>query len=308
MTASLTKVVKKEFAMSLRRFLYTHFVKVERKLAGLKAKKIDIDDGQVSYLVGGKGPVLVLLHGFGANKDNWNRIARYLTKDFTLIIPDIPGFGESVKSQSLNYQLQDQLTRLHQFFDCLELKKFSLLGNSYGGYLAANYGSRFAKKINRLILLNPLGVESAESSLVFENIVLGGNNILLPTNKDEVNNLLNKCFVQRPYIPDFVISTMAVDVARTQKLNHKLFYQVHHISQSKITFDQPIEQSLKSYTKPVDIYWGEDDKILHPSGAQLLAQAIPNAHSNMLKKTGHLPMLESPKLIAEKIVHRQSEI
>lgn len=307
MLTSLVKVVNKEFAMNLGRFFYAQFIKVERKLAGLKAKQALVDDGQISYLIGGKGPVLVLLHGFGANKDNWNRIARHLTKHFTVIIPDIPGFGESVKSEAFSYQLQEQLTRLHQFFDCLGLKEFSLVGNSYGGYLAANYSSRFANKINRLSLLNPLGVESAGLSLVFENIVLGGNNILLPKSEGEVNNLLNKCFVQRPFIPNFVISTMAVDFAQTQKLNHKLFYQVHHVSQNKITFDQPIEQSLRSYSKPVDVYWGEDDKILHPSGAKQLGLAIPNAHIIMLKKTGHLPMLESPKLLADKLIHRFNE-
>lgn len=288
--------------MNLGLFCYQNFLWLERKFARLTKKRINIDEGEVSYLIGGQGPVLVLLHGFGANKDNWNKIARNLTKHFKLIIPDIPGFGESFKTESLNYQLEDQLTRLHQFCDALQLERFSMIGNSYGGYLAANYACHFPNKVRRLGLLNPLGVESAQQSQVFENIVLGASNSLLPKSKSELNSLINKCFVQRPFIPDFAVACMAADLEKDNSLNHKLFYQVHHVSQQKITFDQPIEQSLKNYLNPIDVYWGEDDKILHPIGAQILGDNLPNARVNILHSVGHLPMLEIPEKLAQHII------
>lgn len=288
--------------MNLGLFCYQNFLWLERKLARLTKKQVTIDEGEVSYLTGGKGPTVILLHGFGANKDNWNKIARTLTKHFRLIIPDIPGFGESFKTGSANYQLEDQLTRLHQLFDALQLEKFSIVGNSYGGYLAANYASHFPNKINRLSLLNPLGVEAAQQSQLFENIVLGATNSLLPKNKSELNSLINKCFVQRPFIPDFAVACMAANLERDNTLNDKLFYQVHHVSEQKITFEQPIEQSLKNFANPIDVYWGDEDKVLHPAGAQVLSEQLSNVRVHMLNQVGHLPMLEVPEQLAQKII------
>ena len=285
--------------MNLGKFLYLNYIKFERRFAGLKAKQVSIDEGNINYLTGGTGPVLILLHGFGANKDHWNKIARYLTRHFRVIVPDIPGFGDSFKDVKLNYQIEDQLTRLHKFVDVMKLKQFSLAGSSYGGYLAANYTSHFPTKINRLSLFNPLGVQSSEQSVVFENIILGGRNILLPNTKQELICLVNKCFVNKPYFPDFVLNHLASEASQQEKLNHKLFYQIHHVSENKMTFEQPIEESLSHYTNPIDLYWGSEDKILHQSGADVLANKLENLEYIKLENMGHLPMLEAPQKIAE---------
>ncbi|WP_212747733.1 alpha/beta fold hydrolase [Pseudoalteromonas aurantia] len=53
--------------------LYQVGVSAERKLAGLSTKSIMIDEGEIAYIAGGKGEVILFLHGFGANKDNWVR-------------------------------------------------------------------------------------------------------------------------------------------------------------------------------------------------------------------------------------------
>ena len=68
----------------------------ERRVAGLERREIDLPDGiKYVYLEGGKGEALLLLHGFGANKDNFTRVAKYLTPHYRVIVPDHIGFGES---------------------------------------------------------------------------------------------------------------------------------------------------------------------------------------------------------------------
>ncbi len=87
----------------------------ERSSAGLEQKSINVGKLHFEYLEGGKGEVLVLLHGFGGNKDNWTRVAKYLTPHFRVIAPDIPGFGESTSDMDAKYSYDVQANRLHEF-------------------------------------------------------------------------------------------------------------------------------------------------------------------------------------------------
>jgi len=87
----------------------------ERSSASLAQKNIDIGNLHFEYLDGGNGEVLLLLHGFGANKDNWTRVAKYLTPHFRVIAPDIPGFGESTRDMDAKYTFNAQADRLHEF-------------------------------------------------------------------------------------------------------------------------------------------------------------------------------------------------
>ena len=75
---------------------------MERSAAGLEQKSIEVGKLHIEYLEGGKGEVLLLLHGFGGNKDNWTRVAKYLTPHFKVIAPDLPGFGESSSDTGYN--------------------------------------------------------------------------------------------------------------------------------------------------------------------------------------------------------------
>jgi pimeloyl-ACP methyl ester carboxylesterase len=87
----------------------------------------------IVYLEGGRGESVLLLHGFGADKDNWNLFSRYLTKRYHVIAPDLPVFGESSKIWSDQYNISAQVERVHDFVKQLGLKSFHLAGNSMGG-------------------------------------------------------------------------------------------------------------------------------------------------------------------------------
>jgi hypothetical protein len=112
-----------------------------RSKAGLTRKEVKIDDHTIVYLKGGKGPTILLLHGYTGNKDNWILFAPYLTKDYHVVIPDIPGYGESSKLEKAPYDLSSQMSRLHKFTRAVDLKKFNMAGNSMGGFFAGIYRS-----------------------------------------------------------------------------------------------------------------------------------------------------------------------
>src|ERR1700758_5044177 len=89
--------------------LATLAMNAERGAAHLQRKETDIPGMHVVYLEGGQGQPLILIHGFGADKDNWTRVARFLTPHYHVYAPDLPGFGESSKPDSAGYTVADQV-------------------------------------------------------------------------------------------------------------------------------------------------------------------------------------------------------
>jgi len=93
---------------------------LDRRAAGLVRKEIDLPGGlHYVYLEGGKGEPLVLLHGFGGMKDNFARVARFLTPRYRVIVPDEIGFAESSHPPDADYGSQAQAERVHALAQAL---------------------------------------------------------------------------------------------------------------------------------------------------------------------------------------------
>src|SRR5262249_61814458 len=85
----------------------------------LRSGGVRVDDVEIAYLEGGSGEPLILVHGFGATKDNFTRVAAYLTPHYRVLIPDLPGFGDSSKSETASYSITQQVQWLHAFATAL---------------------------------------------------------------------------------------------------------------------------------------------------------------------------------------------
>lgn len=98
--------------------------------------------------VGGKGPAVVLLHGFGFTGDMWAPLAIVLAKDHTVIVPDLRGMGMSDHPDT-GYNKKNQAVDIAGVMDALKVEKADLvthdIGNMVGYALAAQYSGRVAR-------------------------------------------------------------------------------------------------------------------------------------------------------------------
>src|SRR5947209_15402352 len=122
-------------------------INLERFKAGFRRKSVQLGDHRIVYSEGGKGEPVLLLHGFGASSDNWNRFASRLTKRYRVIAPDLPGWGQSTRIDSASYAYPHQLERLHHFVTQLGLKRFHVVGHSMGGFIASAYAARCPEQV-----------------------------------------------------------------------------------------------------------------------------------------------------------------
>jgi abhydrolase domain-containing protein 6 len=264
-----------------------YMIDAARSYAGLTKKEIKIDDHNIVYLEGGKGPTILLLHGYTGDKDNWTMFAPYLTKDYHVVIPDIPGYGESSMVEKASYDLSSQMSRLHKFAQALKLKKFHIVGNSMGGFFAGTYAVRYPDEVISLGLFNAAGVKSLEKSIVMKMAEKGENPLVLKDASD-MPRLMDLVFVKQPTLPYPIVKVMI----NTSLANRK-FYEKERKELFADLFS--LEKDLPKIKAQTLILWGDQDKIIDVSSVPVFEKGLKNHKTVIIKNCGHVPMIEKPQ-------------
>jgi len=130
----------------------------------LKMRYMDIGDKDARK-------VIVLLHGKNFSGYYWERVAKDLLKrKYRVIIPDQIGFGKSSKPNSYQYSFGQLALNTKALLDNLNIKKFDLVGHSMGGMLATTFAVNYTKLVNKLILINPIGLEDYGKYVEFKDV------------------------------------------------------------------------------------------------------------------------------------------
>lgn len=269
-------------------------VDLKRGLGGLERHEITLSSGlKYVYLESGKdnADTLVLLHGFGADKDNFTESAPYLKDNFHLIVPDHIGFGESSKPEDADYSPTAQARRLHELFTRLDLKRrIHIGGSSMGGHIAMTYASMYPAEVKSLWLLDPGGVWSSPESEMARIIRETGVNPLTAKTEEEFRNVFDLVMSQPPFVPGFVKDQMAQKRIANFDLEQKIFTQLKADN---------VEERVTGLATPTLLVWGTEDRVLHIGATDILEKLMPNVKTIKMEGIGHLPQLEAPKQTAE---------
>lgn len=268
-------------------YLYKKTIEKSRKAAGLTVKSVNVQDFKIVYSEGGKGETVLLLHGFGANRDNWNNFARSLTSRYHVIIPDLPGFGDSTKKADAMYNIMTQVVRLNQFAKQLKLKKFHIAGNSMGGNISGTFAATYPEMVKSLTLIDASGVKSpvkSDRQILTEK----GTNPLIVKDVKDFDRMLEYNFVNPPKLPSFMKKYLAKKSIESSKLNEQISIELGK------TDYLALEKNLYKIKAPTLIIWGDSDRVVHISSMPIFEKGIKGSRSVIIKGAGHLPMMEKP--------------
>ncbi|MCU0599308.1 MAG: alpha/beta hydrolase [Desulfobacterales bacterium] len=270
--------------------LYDTALKSEHWKAGLSEKKLDWNGKTISYLENnkdGKKQTIVLIHGFAANKENWVRFAAHLDSGYHVVIPDLPGHGESVKDFNLKYAYSDQVKYLHEILGRLKIEKFHMAGNSMGGAISCLYAAAYPDQVKSLLLIDPAGIHRYECELT--QMIKEGKNPLIVTCPDDFEKLMDFALEKKPYIPWPISTVLAEKAVENQEINKKMFSDMHE----RRGFE--FEDAIQTIKAPTLIVWGDQDRIISIKNATLFEQLIPGSKKIVFEGVGHAPMIELPE-------------
>jgi|SRR5699024_3443721 len=264
----------------------------ERRRGHLKARRLRCGNIDWQLLEGGHGEPLVLLHGFNGDGYHFTRVSRRLGQHFRVIVPDLPGFGQTLFEGELAYHIEAQAERVQRLLDELGIERFFLGGSSMGGYLACALARRMPERVRALWLLNPGGLQTATLSPLLEQVAQGGDNALVIRNRQDFHRLMDYCFVRPPWIPAPLARQLADRAGAHAQRAQAIFDALRFGSTA-------LETLADGLNVPALIVWGQADQVLHPDGLRLLAERMPQAQALLLPDIGHLPMIEQPARTAE---------
>lgn len=255
-----------------------------RGLAGFKRKQVRVLDHDIVYYEAGSGPTVLLVHGFGADKDTWVPYANRLKAHARVVIVDVPGFGDSTYLESAQYNYAAQVERMKAFVDALGLAPLHLAGNSMGGAIVGHYAATHPSDVRTLLLMDNAAVEMPKRSEFLARIDAGENPLIMRSLAD-VPTLVKFCLHRAPPLPRFVQKLVAAQGVHRADQNARIFDQIFAESAS-------LEPLLPKIQAPTLIMWGEEDSILDVSIVDVLERHIPKHRTVRYRGCGHIPYIE----------------
>ena len=275
--------------MTVTAFILECARKALRWHAGLSRHTVQVDDHRWVYLEGGRGEAVLFVHGFGMEKDGWGLFPRPFAGPYRLILPDLPGFGESSRLESAPYDVASQVNRLNRFAESLGLDRFHLVGSSLGGYIAGLYASEYPQKVKSLALFDPAGVNSPVQSDMWRRYVDTGKIPLVYDTREGFEDMLRHLFYRPPPVPG-VIKTYFAELGAS---NYAFYGKVlRDLGEGGLYQLEPRLPRVEARTLVV---WGANDRILHVSGAESFRKGLKEVKVVILDRCGHAPFFEKRK-------------
>ena len=272
-------------------------------------KQVEVGGAPINYVDVGSGdseePV-VFVHGLGGQWQNWLENIPRLALDRRVIAMDLPGFGLSPEAEG-EVSIPGYGRTVNKLCDALGLGKVELVGNSMGGYIAAETAIQFPERVSRLVLVSAAGISSAET-LHAPILTFGRVATAIATNSAAQHRRL----ASRRWTRHLSLALVARYPGR---LKADLAYEGFFKGAGKGGFDAALRASLDydfrdrlpEVKVPTLIVWGEKDSIIPVRDADEFERLIEDSRKVVMKDTGHIPMAERPQAFNDVLVEFLAE-
>ena len=249
-----------------------------------ETSELRVRDVRVKVHRAGRGPTVLFLHGAGG-VPQWLPFFDALAERYEVLVPEHPGFGGSDDPAWIR-----SIADLALFYlDLVEeagLDGIHLIGNSLGGWLAAEILIRDRARFRSLVQLAPAGLRK-------KGVPCGDNFIWGP--EEAVRALYHdQSFADR-------LLALTPSEEQLDVMLHNRF-TVAKFGWQPRWYDPDLEKWLHRIKLPALIVWGDDDKIMPPAYAALWRERLPDARLVMVEGCGHLPHVEKAPLVAGQVL------
>jgi pimeloyl-ACP methyl ester carboxylesterase len=229
----------------------------------------------------------------------WEKVVAPLSDKFRVIVPDLPGFGETPPPPA-PFATDDYVRFIEHVMDAIDIRVGAFAGISYGGEICALLASRAPQRVERLALIAPTGfnppawmavndVRWTVASFFAKHILLPSRTFLSVNGAKSFRDVRNR--------PAGFVETFRRQLTAEGKRD--VFLQtVRNISSTRNGF----REELRRITSPSMIIWGADDRVVSPADAAHYQQEIHHSTLVMIRECGHSVPLEKPAELSDEII------
>jgi 4,5:9,10-diseco-3-hydroxy-5,9,17-trioxoandrosta-1(10),2-diene-4-oate hydrolase len=241
---------------------------------------------------------LVFVHGLSGSWPNWLEQLPTFAATRRVIALDLPGFGHSPMPRE-EISISGYARILEQLLDQLGVDAAAVVGNSMGGFISAELAISYPQRVERLVLISAAGLSTHNHR---------GSVTALPAMRALERSLLafgawtaskSENVARRARLRE---AALAVVVRHPAKLDSALSAeQIRGAGKPgfmqgfEAVLHYEIRQRLQQIACPTLIVWGDSDRLISVSDADVFAELIPNSRKVVFGDTGHMSMLERPE-------------
>jgi len=254
-------------------------------------ERIELAGISVEALIAGSGPPLLFLHGGDYVAQNRPFLDR-LAQRFRVVAPRHPGFGTTPRPAWFR-SVNDIAYLYLDLIDRLDLHRVTLVGSSFGGWVALELAVRSTARLGRLVLIDSLGLKfgGREERDIADIYALPADEALRRTFTDPAR-----------FVPDYA----ALDETELQAIAHDR--EATALYGWKPYMHNPaLVNWLHRIAVPSLVLWGDKDGIVAPSYGEKLAAALPHARFERVIGAAHYPQIEQPEAMADQIARFAQE-
>jgi pimeloyl-ACP methyl ester carboxylesterase len=257
----------------------------------------DLHGRTVSYLGGGEGPVLLLIHGMAGTSDNWRDVLEPLAQRHSVIAPDLPGHGVSAGGRG-DYSLGSLATGLRDLLLTLGHERATLVGHSLGGGIAMQFAYQFPEMVERLVLVSSGGL-GPEVSPILRAAALPGADLFISATANvgqAVGGAIGRGLSTLGLRPGPDVAEVARGYASlAEPRRRKAFLAT--LRSVVGTEGQRVSAADRLYLAesiPVLIVWGARDPIIPVRHGEDTHRTLPGSQLEVFDGAGHMLQLEQP--------------
>ena len=247
------------------------------------------------YVDAGSGPVVVLLHGLADDIGVWESVMPALAAKHRVIALDQIGFGRSDKPL-LSYRAGTFVDFLDGFLNELKIDRVSLVGNSLGGWIAAEFALTHPERIDRLVLCDAAGYAAVPKTMDPRAL-----NALRLASREDIRYLGPLTFHNKRFYED-------VDLAFKQRVTAGDGYTINQLLDSMIRGEDVLDGRLGAIHKPTLIVWGREDKVIPLNFAERFHKEITGSRLEVIDNCGHMPQVECPREFVAAVLEFLSDL
>ena len=251
----------------------------------------EVDGVRVHYVEAGEGPPVLLLHGLGGSLAVWWENILPLAGRFRVIALDLPGHGDSAPSRT-SYRPEEGVEFLQGFLHVLGLDAVSLAGNSAGGLVAALFALASPERVERLVLVAPVGLGPELAWFVrLGSLPVLGRLLDLPAFRSP--GAIRRAMLFHARSLD---GALVREMARLRGLP-RVRDAVYRALRACVTLrglrrEYVLLERLRRLARPLLVVWGREDRVIPVAHAARAAQVLEEAQVVVFPQCGHWPQLE----------------
>ena len=237
---------------------------------GFKDKSVKADGFTIRYAEAGKGAVLVSIHGAGGMRIS--PAHELLAKTYRVVVFEVPGFGTSPANER-SATMPDLAATMNKAIAALGIKKFSLMGNSFGAKLVSWMAVQAPETLQSLLLIAPAAIRHDRPRVVANS----------PEEELKLFHAHPERIAPRPAPSKAILD-------KQQALVRRLIGPAR---------DAALEGKLKEMPVPTLALFGTVDRVTPSDAAYLYREIIPNCHIGMVYDAAHAIDVDRPEAVSE---------